>query len=416
MRHVLMAAFAALSMAGCASSPDAPYLAPDPTAAATAKPMAAKPAARPKATGSPEDARRYMLRGTAAIEMAKSDADLTLAADEFRKATEIAPQMAVAWFNLGAVQVRLGRYDEAIESYRQYLAQAPDADDAAKVRDELVKLEFRAEQQGRVQSREGIWVVESSEGSAGSAGASKYVMLHYSQDFAPYRVSVENGRLVLRAARHGDVSVDGGFLAKGNHPGTLERVFVLETRGLSLVGTGRRGPYQYDTCAVPPEELNVNGEIDDANGKITLRYRESSYEVSQQYNLLMDPVGCLGVNPTGAHEKTVVLRGPLPSGGIGADLSFYDDRVRVRQDLHSGFEAAAAGLKEDDIILAVNGERISGVGMSDFEKIRRLRGEPGSEVELTVLHEDAKEPVTLRFRRGPLPDRNINTVDLPWLH
>ncbi|MFA7556920.1 MAG: tetratricopeptide repeat protein [Hydrogenophaga sp.] len=413
MRHVLMAAFAALSMAGCASSPDAPYLAPDPTAAATAKPMAAKPAARPKATGSPEDARRYMLRGTAAIEMAKSDADLALAEDEFRKATEIAPQMAEAWFNLGAVQVRLGRYDEAIESYRQYLALAPDADDAAKVRDELVKLEFRAEQQGRVQSREGIWVVESS---ASSAGASKYVMLHYSQDFAPYRLTVENGRLVLRAARHGDVWIDGGFLANGRHPGTLERVFVLETRGLSLVGTGRRGPYQYDTCGVPPEELNVSGEIDDANGKITLRYRESSYEVSQQYNLFLDPVACLGVNPTGAHEKTVVLRGPLPPGGIGADLSFYEDRVKVHRDLHPGFEAAAAGLKEDDIILAVDGERISGVGMPDFEILRRLRGQPGSEVELTVLHEDTKEPVTLRFRRGPLPDRNINSVDLPWLH
>ena len=51
-----------------------------------------------------EEARKYMVRGMAAIEMAKSEADLAKAAVEFKKATEVAPRMADAWNNLAAVQ------------------------------------------------------------------------------------------------------------------------------------------------------------------------------------------------------------------------------------------------------------------------------------------------------------------------
>ena len=110
------------------------------------------PAQKTRATGTPEDARRHMLRGMAAIEMAKSNDDLALAEEEFRMATEIAPQMAIAWFNLGKAQTQLGRNDEAMASFRQYLTLAPDAKDAQSVRDEIVKLEFRRELAAKAQA------------------------------------------------------------------------------------------------------------------------------------------------------------------------------------------------------------------------------------------------------------------------
>ena len=56
--------------------------------------------------------------------------DLALAADEFRKATEIAPDMAAAWYNLGAVLAKTGPVDEAMAAYRRYLALSPGAADA----------------------------------------------------------------------------------------------------------------------------------------------------------------------------------------------------------------------------------------------------------------------------------------------
>jgi hypothetical protein len=48
-----------------------------------------------------------------------SDADPALAAEEFRKAIGIAPNLAAAWFNLGRVQAKMGDCTGAIDGYNQ---------------------------------------------------------------------------------------------------------------------------------------------------------------------------------------------------------------------------------------------------------------------------------------------------------
>ncbi|MBA4391496.1 MAG: formylglycine-generating enzyme family protein [Syntrophus sp. (in: bacteria)] len=94
---------------------------------------------------SADEARKHLVRGMAAIEMAKSEAELTAAAAEFKKATELAPTMAAAWYNLGSVQSKMGQLKDAIASYRRYVILAPKADDAQLVNDEIIKLEYRLE-------------------------------------------------------------------------------------------------------------------------------------------------------------------------------------------------------------------------------------------------------------------------------
>ena len=180
------AAAALVLLAGCASAPksEPPPLRNTPPAAAAApvaapaaqvggkaqvqaavsqlfQPAPAQPATaptRPKATGTPEDARRHLVRGAAAIEMAKNLDDLAVAADEFRMATEIAPDMAPAWFNLGAVLAKTGPVNDAIAAYRRYLELSPGAPDAQKVADEIIKLEFRQERVAREQASSGVWI------------------------------------------------------------------------------------------------------------------------------------------------------------------------------------------------------------------------------------------------------------------
>jgi tetratricopeptide (TPR) repeat protein len=107
--------------------------------------------------GKDEEAHKYMVRGIAAIEMAKSEEDLVKAAAEFKKATEIDPDLAVAWNNLGSVQAKLGQYKGAIESYRKYLALLPQGDNATKISDEIIKLEYRLEQAESFKSMSGNW-------------------------------------------------------------------------------------------------------------------------------------------------------------------------------------------------------------------------------------------------------------------
>lgn len=98
----------------------------------------------------PEEARRFMTRGMAAVEMAKTPKDYERAVREFEQAAKLAPNWPDVYFNLGSVQVKAGNYGEAMRNYKRYLELAPNASDAAKVREELYKIEYRAEQQEEV--------------------------------------------------------------------------------------------------------------------------------------------------------------------------------------------------------------------------------------------------------------------------
>jgi len=101
----------------------------------------------------PEEAQRYMARGMAAVEMAKTPQDYERAVREFEQAAKLAPNWPDVYFNLGSVQAKAGNYGEAMRHYKRYLVLAPNAPDAAKVREEIYKLEYRAEELERVKNR-----------------------------------------------------------------------------------------------------------------------------------------------------------------------------------------------------------------------------------------------------------------------
>lgn len=107
-----------------------------------------------------EEARRHMVRGTAAVEMAKSPGDLADAVAEFQKAAELAPGMAAAWFNLGAVEAKLEHYANAIEAYRHYLQLSPKAANASSVQDTITKLEYQQERTARRDKLVGNWTAK----------------------------------------------------------------------------------------------------------------------------------------------------------------------------------------------------------------------------------------------------------------
>jgi tetratricopeptide (TPR) repeat protein len=75
-----------------------------------------------------------MDRGQAAVELAKTNADLEDAVKEFQKAIDITPGWPDPYYQLGMVQSRLGRLDDALKSLKKYLQIAPNAKDAQKRR------------------------------------------------------------------------------------------------------------------------------------------------------------------------------------------------------------------------------------------------------------------------------------------
>jgi tetratricopeptide (TPR) repeat protein len=94
----------------------------------------------------PEEARRHMVRGNAAVEMARSNEDFALALEEFQQAASLAPSWPDPFYNLGMIQEKLGKYGEAVRSLKRYLELAPTSSDAGSIRDLVYKLEFKAEQ------------------------------------------------------------------------------------------------------------------------------------------------------------------------------------------------------------------------------------------------------------------------------
>lgn len=343
------------------------------------------------------DARRHMVRGVAAIEIAKSDAELSLAADEFRRATELDPTLSAAWYNLGSVQSKLGQFDAAIRNYKRYLMLAPKAGDAQKVEDEIIKLEFRQEQVAKAKARTGTWVAS---------------------DGTPYQLTINGNRITLVTDRHrvSDQEAESTYTIVGKLPITnLAQVsYRMEATGNRLSGTWMHSAIKAEKCTIPEESGEMTGELLDSDGTMVLRYTRTKYRAVTQLSVLTDDF-CREVVAVEKREVEMAFRGPLPRGGLGVSLggltSYWAGGFSAIQFGWSGHLVAdavapnsaayAAGLRASDEILAIDGTEVKSLSAKDA--VWRLRGEVESEVALTVLRPDVKEPVTLRLKRVEVP-------------
>lgn len=391
-------------LTGCATEAEPPALRSMPAApAAIMQPATVMPKAkseepaRARATGTPEDARRHVVRGAAAIEIAKNMDDLALAADEFRQATEIAPAMAEAWYNLGAVLAKTGKIDEAIASYRRYLTLSPSAADAQKVSDEIIKLEYRQEQKIKEQASSGIWV---------------------ESDGTPYRLQINGNKWLLSTTiRPFQPDVDyyygPGLGSVGMSISDVEQIsFNMELRNGKLTGAWQRAETVVDKCTVPAETGDVQGELDAVNGTVALQFTKSRYKAytSAPFIFSFDTQDtCREVSVLERRVVRFVFQGPMPSAGIGAVVTTAHGMMSKKDWIGElrmvgtaeGSQAALAGLYNGDLLLAIDGVEVK--TLSAGEAIRRLRGEPGTEVRLLVQRPSASGPVTVTLRRQVLP-------------
>ncbi len=355
-----------------------------------------------------QDARKYMVRGIAAIEMAKTPGELQEAADEFRRATQLDPSLSAAWYNLGSVQAKLGDFNGAIASYRHYLALLPKADDAQKVQDEIIKLEFNQEKAAKRTAREGTWIAT---------------------DGTPYTFKADGNHIVLETDKHPitDNEAEGTVPLVGKMwISEKEQVkYDLQASGTQLTGTWKHSAFTAYVCTIPEESGEASGEIRDSEKTITVRHTRMKYIAKNGGSLFGDDY-CEKVNPVEKKNIETVLKGPLPSGGIMAILSGINwywpggfSAVELGWTGHLGVSdvnpnspAFAAGLRAKDKILSINGIEVKTLPTAQ-EAILLLRGEVGSEVALDVIHEDQEQPVSIRFKRVKVP---AYAQGQPWIN
>jgi len=99
----------------------------------------------------PEDFKKYMARGRAAFEVAKSTEGFASAVAEFKKGVDAAPWLASGYYNLGHAQDGAGDFAGAIQSFRFYLIANPSAKDAQTVKNRIYGLEYKLEQATKAQ-------------------------------------------------------------------------------------------------------------------------------------------------------------------------------------------------------------------------------------------------------------------------
>jgi hypothetical protein len=307
-------------------------------------------------------------------------------------ATEISPDLANAWFNLGKVQSQLGKFSAAMDSYRQYLVRAPAAPDVQTVKNEIIKLEFKHEQANKIQSRVGSWV---------------------GQDGTFYRLALDGNLMTLKTAhrRVPEDEVSSTYTLVGNVPiqAAVATEYQLVFQGNRLSGTWSRGPVKADKCSVPADSAKVSGELFDQEKKMVLRFDKGSFQASTQMSILTDDY-CAGVTSSGRKSVEDTLYGPLGAGSPGfglVGLDYWWDggfsmvrhgwQGRLAVSVAPDTSAYAAGLRSEDEILAIDGVAVK--SLSAAEAVMRLYGEPGSALMLEVWRKESKDPFMLSLKR-----------------
>ncbi|MCC6201465.1 MAG: S41 family peptidase [Gammaproteobacteria bacterium] len=83
-------------------------------------------------------------------------------------------------------------------------------------------------------------------------------------------------------------------------------------------------------------------------------------------------------------------------GGLGIEVSMEDGYIRVIAPIDDT-PAARAGVQAGDLIIRLDETPVKGLSLNDA--IERMRGAPGSEIELTISREGVDTPLTLRIVR-----------------
>lgn len=91
-------------------------------------------------------------------------------------------------------------------------------------------------------------------------------------------------------------------------------------------------------------------------------------------------------------------------GGIGVRIRIVDQGVRVLSVMDNT-PAERAGLRDDDVIVTIEGE--SAVGLDQREVVRRLRGPLRSSVNIEVTREDYIDRLSFDIKRGHIVPQTV---------
>jgi carboxyl-terminal processing protease len=91
-------------------------------------------------------------------------------------------------------------------------------------------------------------------------------------------------------------------------------------------------------------------------------------------------------------------------GGLGIEVQAFNGFVRVISPIDDT-PAARAGVQAGDLIIKIDETPVKGLSLSDA--VKKMRGEPGTKIALTVLREGTSDPLTFDMKRDII---NVSSV------
>jgi len=111
--------------------------------------------------------------------------------------------------------------------------------------------------------------------------------------------------------------------------------------------------------------------------------------------------------PEAFRELQVDTRGEF--GGSGIVITVKDKVITVISPIQ-GTPAYEAGIEAGDKIIKVDGELTQDMAL--WEAVRKMRGPKGTEVVITVVREEVKEPIDFTLVRDIIPIESVKTITL----
>jgi carboxyl-terminal processing protease len=93
--------------------------------------------------------------------------------------------------------------------------------------------------------------------------------------------------------------------------------------------------------------------------------------------------------------------------GIGIEFNIFHDTLTVVAAL-SGGPSESVGIRAGDKIVKVNETNIAGIGLSNRDVQKHLKGPKGTEVKIEIVRKNVKEPINFTIIRDKIPQFSVD--------
>ncbi|MFH4354062.1 MAG: S41 family peptidase [Neisseriaceae bacterium] len=182
---------------------------------------------------------------------------------------------------------------------------------------------------------------------------------------------------------------------------------VLVGAGLSLSLQAHANPQAVTVKeSLPVNEIKSFAEV---YGQVKANYFQTTKDSDLIKNAMKGMVS--GLDPHSEYLDQEDFKGLMEQttgkfGGLGLEIVKDESFIKIITPIEDT-PAFRAGLRSNDYIVKING--VSTKGMSTLEASKKMRGEPGTEVKLTIARKSQVTPFEVRLKRALINVKSVKS-------